>query len=566
MVIKKDFRIGDALIKKGLVSLEDIEEALRLKERTGEYLWRALVKLGVVKEKDLLQVLSEQLSVPYIDLRATVSQDEAVKKVPAKFASHYKLMPVRIQNGTLMICVNDPLDVHTLDDMRALLECNIEVAVSEEQSILEAIQKHYGLGAGTVEKMVAERAREAPAAAGARQEVSELDKSTDAAIVQFVNQMMLEAQKKRATDIHIEPFEDEMKVRYRIDGILYVAKIPPQLKQFQSSIVSRVKIMSGLDIAEHRLPQDGRIKVKTKEREMDLRVSVLPTYHGETINIRLLSSNVLLGFEELGLSEKHRAILERILRKPHGIVFLTGPTGSGKTTTLYSCLARINDQTKKIITIEDPIEYQMKGVTQIQVQPKIGLTFAAALRSMLRHDPNVMMVGEVRDTETAEITIRTALTGHFVLSTLHTNDAPSSITRLVDMGVEPFLVASSVECIIAQRLARRICLKCKREAKVKPELLAEMPVPKGASIVSYEGKGCEGCGMTGYLGRLAIHEMLVMTDEVRDLAVARASANEIRRKAREQGMATLREDGWEKACAGLTSVEELLRVTQMESS
>ncbi len=389
----------------------------------------------------------------------------------------------------------------------------------------------------------------------------------DASIIKFVNQIIHQAVVDRATDIHIEPFEDQLRVRYRIDGVLYDANVPSNIKYFHSAIVSRIKIMANLDIAERRLPQDGRILVRMGENDLDLRISILPTPYGETVDIRILTPGMLFSLSDLGLSGNDLKILEKLIKNPHGIMFVTGPTGSGKTTTLYACLSQINDSKKKIITIEDPIEYQVKGVTQLQVQPKIGFTFAQGLRSMLRHDPDVMMVGEVRDLETAEITIRVALTGHLVFSTLHTNDAAGGVARLLDIGIEPYLVASSVQCFIAQRLVRVVCSKCKYEVKLEPALIKQLQTEQEDDLARakvYAGKGCEACKFTGYRGRSGIYEFLLVTDAIRDLILKHASASEIRKKAVLEGMHSLRQDGWEKVKKGTTTPFEVLRVTQQE--
>lgn len=572
MVRKKDYRIGAELVKKGLVTYEQVQEGLQFQARVGGYLGRALVKLGHLREADLLRVLADQLSIQYVDLKNCEIQPDAIKQVPAKFATHYRLIPIRIEKNVLTICVADPLEVGTVDDMRTLLNCDVKLAISDEGNILEAIKKHYGIGASALERVVQEDASRGASPTGtstmsSMTAVDIEDRSKDASIIRFVNQILMEANESRATDIHVEPYEDEMKVRYRIDGILYDAKIPPNLKQFQSSIVSRIKIMANLNIAEHRLPQDGRFKVRAKDKELDLRVSILPTPYGETVNIRLLTTNIFFGLDKIGFSPRNLATLEKVIQKPHGIIFLTGPTGSGKTTTLYACLNKINDRQTKVITIEDPIEYQLKGITQIQVQPKIGLTFSSGLRSMLRHDPDIMMVGEVRDVETAEITIRVALTGHLVFSTLHTNDAPGAVARLLDMSIEPFLVVSSVECIIAQRLVRLICPYCKEEVKDRSKnikILGEIPNASVGHAVTYRGAGCEKCNHTGYFGRTAIHEVLLMSDKVRELTLSRASSTEIRRQAAREGMKSLREDGWEKITQGITTCEEVARVSQQE--
>jgi len=394
--------------------------------------------------------------------------------------------------------------------------------------------------------------------AGATEDTEDL--AEDASIIKFVNQILQQAYYDRATDIHIEPFENDLIVRYRIDGILYDATIPPTIKYFESAIISRIKIMANLNIAERRLPQDGRINIKVGNDDLDLRVSILPTPYGESVVIRLLTNKMLYSLKELGLSQSDLTILEEMIKKPHGIILVTGPTGSGKTTTLYACLSKINNKELKILTIEDPIEYHLNGITQIQVHPKIGLTFAAGLRSMLRHDPDVMMVGEVRDLETAEITIRVSLTGHLVFSTLHTNDAAGATTRLLDMGIEPYLVASSVECIIAQRLVRLICPECKHPINDK-KAIARLGGGISEDAQIYEGKGCDKCKFTGFRGRTAIYEFIMMNDEIRHLVLNHASADQIKKKAVAMGMVTLRQDGINKVLKGITTVGEVMRVS-----
>lgn len=552
---------GKLLLEKGIISKEQLEAALAEQKNTGEFLGVTLVKLGFTDEDDLLPILSRQLGVDYIKLRDVKIPSEAVQKIPAKFALHYKLMPLKLGGDGLTIALFNPLDIHTLDDVRMLTRVKVKAVLASEKDILEAIKKYYGIGAETIEQMMSATSLKEEAA----QVVEDIeDTATDASVAKLVNQILYEAYKDRATDIHIEPYEGQLRIRYRIDGVLYDAKVPPTVKRFQSAIISRAKIMSNLDISEKRLPQDGRIKVKVSDAELDLRVSILPTPFGESVVIRILSNAILYSLEELGLCFNDLNLLDGLIKKPHGIIFVTGPTGSGKTTTLYSCLTRLNKTDRKIITIEDPIEYQLKGITQIQVHPQIGLTFANGLRSMLRHDPDVMMIGEVRDLETAEITIRVALTGHLVFSTLHTNDAVSSITRLVDMGVEPFLVSSAVECFIAQRLVRLICQKCKTQAKPQPQVIEDFGLDKSldlSKIIIFEGKGCEACKNTGYKGRTAIYEFLMMSDEIREMVLARQPANQIRKKAVALGMHTLRQDGWDKIRQGLTTIAEVLRVT-----
>ena len=451
-----------------------------------------------------------------------------------------------------------------LDDIRLLLGLEVKPVLAGESEISEAINKFYGIGAPILEKIV-EQKKIGPIEK--MQEIEDLEAlSEDASIINFLNQILLQAIQDRATDVHLEPFEDEVRVRFRIDGVLYDINVPPTIKYFHPAIVSRIKIMAGLNIVERRLPQDGRIKVKIADSELDLRVSIVPSGFGEAAHIRLLSPIFLLELEKLGLLPQDLKIIESVIKNPHGIIFVTGPTGAGKTTTLYACLSKINSAEVNIITIEDPVEYQPPGIIQIQVLPQMGLTFAAGLRSMLRHDPDIMMVGEVRDYETAEIAIRAALTGHLVFSTLHTNDACGAITRLLDMGVEPFLASSSLECVIAQRLVRLICEDCKTAIQLKSEVLEQIgPVDFDISKATlFEGKGCENCKFTGFKGRTGIYEILLISDAIRDLILKRSSSQEIKKKALSLGMHTLRQDGLEKALKGLTTISEILRVTQQE--
>ena len=559
--------IGQLLIAKGLISMEALERALLEQENNKNLLGETLIKSGLIDADEFYRVLAEQLGVEYIRLKDMALDPVVINEIPAKFACHYGLIPIKLDQNTLTVAMANPLDIHTVDDIKLLLKKDIITVLAGRIDILEAIKKYYGVGAETIEKMAAPSGMESVVSVQHQETQDLVESAEDASIIKFVNQILLEAYRDRATDIHIEPFEDELSIRYRIDGVLHETKVPPTIKDFQSAIISRIKIMANLNIAERRLPQDGRIRIKMGDDKVDLRVSMLPTPFGESVVIRILSSNVLFGLESLGLSRSDLDILEKVIKKPHGIIFVTGPTGSGKTTTLYASLSKINDKDKKIITIEDPIEYLLKGIMQMQVQPKIGFTFATALRSMLRHDPDVMMVGEVRDYETAEITIRVALTGHLVFSTIHTNDAAGGVTRLIDMGVEPFLVSSAVECFIAQRLVRVICEKCKRELEPKKEMLEELGVSHIdlSGIKLYEGAGCESCRHTGYKGRTAIYEILLMSDPVRELVLKRSSSAQIKKKALGLGMRTLRQDGWEKIKMGITTPSEVMRVTQEES-
>ncbi len=462
-----------------------------------------------------------------------------------------------------MVALADPDNIEVLDDLRLIIQKDVVPVQASRAEILEALNRHYGVGADTLEELTegADGAEGAGSGAmGGSADTALRDYgadelksvSEDASVIKCVKQIFLEAFEARATDIHVEPYEGELRIRRRIDGVLYETSVPASVRAFQSAILSRIKVMANLDIAERRLPQDGRIKVKAGGGDLDLRVSVLPTPFGESVTIRLLTSKTFLDLRHLGFFGQDLEYMESLLQKPHGIALLTGPTGSGKTTTLYAFLSKINKEEQKIITIEDPIEYQIRGITQVQVQPKIGLDFAAGLRSMLRHDPDVMMVGEIRDLETAEIAIRVALTGHLVFSTLHTNDASGAVTRLLDMGLEPYLVASSLECVIAQRLVRQICVHCK-------EAQGEMD---GGPV--YRGRGCADCNGTGFRGRTVIYEILDVNRSVRDLIVNRVSADRIREKALAQGMKTLRRCGFEKVHAGITTPEEVLRVTMKD--
>jgi type II secretion system protein E len=569
MSVRDSLLIGEILIEEGLISSEQLDAGLKEQKKTGDFICQALIKLGFVSEEKVFTLLSRKLDTQYIKLKDKDIDPLIIQKVPAKFASHYKIIPVDFKDNCLVIAMADPLDLRTLDDIRLLLGVEVKGALASEPGIQEAIRKYYGVGAETLESLIAEKpAEEALVSTSGKVEDLEV-MAEDASIIKFVNQILQEAIRDRATDLHMEPFQDELRVRFRIDGVLYDIHIPETIKYFHPAIVSRVKIMANMNIAERRLPQDGRIKIKVADQELDLRVSVIPTVFGESVQIRVLSQGSFLELEKLGLAAEDLKILEQVITKPHGVIFVTGPTGSGKSTTLYAALARINSNAVKIMTIEDPVEYQLRGVNQIQVNPQIGFTFATALRHMLRHDPDVMMVGEVRDYETAEIAIRSALTGHLVFSTLHTNDAAGAVTRLLDMGVEPFLVSSSLECLMAQRLVRLICPKCKIPAKGKKEILEAMHKDIDFDIEKaeiYEGKGCDNCRFTGYQGRTAIYEIIPITEKIRELILERASSQQINRQAVAEGMRTLRQDGFRKVLKGLTTFSEVVRVTQQEEA
>jgi len=556
--------IGELLLHAGAVTQVQLDQGLARQKTTGKRLGQTLMELGFVTEAEMLSALESQLGMEYIHLEDEEIQPSAVSKLPANFAQRHSLIPIREDNGTLVLAVSDPLNIQAVDEARLLLGRDVSVVIASQREIDKAINQHYGVGAETVEQMVRDSGEALDLSALEAEEGVDLESmAADASIVRFVNQVILEGFHRRGTDIHIEPFEDVLRIRYRVDGVLQEASTPATLKHFQAAIVSRVKIMADMNIAEKRRPQDGRVKVRIQDEDIDLRVSIIPTLHGESVNIRILSTKSLT-LEELGLEPRDFKTISELVQRPHGIVLLTGPTGCGKTTTLYSALSRINSAELKIITVENPIEYQLAGVSQIQVNPRIDVTFANGLRSILRHDPDVIMIGEIRDMETAEIAIRAALTGHLVFSTLHTNDAASGVTRLLDMGVQPFLVSSSVEALIAQRLVRRICPHCVAEYEPDAEYLDEIgfPRPEGGVVRLPRGSGCDECRGTGFMGREAIYEILLVAEPIRQLVLEHASASQIKRKALELGMLTLRDAGWEKVLQGKTTIEEVLRVAE----
>ncbi len=558
-------KLGEMLVKDNIITPEQLEKALIEQKKTDELIGNIIIKSGFATDEEVLVALSHQIGVEYVNLKSLDVSPDIIQKISAKFACYYKIIPIGLEGARLIIAVTNPLDLAVLDDIKLVIKCDVEPVLAGEKDIQDAIKKYYGVGADTIDKIIgnSQMQNAGPTQIEASSNID--DMADDASIIKFVNQILEQAVMERSTDIHIEPFEGELRIRYRIDGVLFNASIPPSIKYLHQAIASRIKIMSALNIAERRLPQDGRIKLKIANHDLDLRVSVMPTAYGESVHIRILSANVLLGLESLGLFEDDLQLIDEIIKKPHGILFVTGPTGSGKTTTLYACLNKINDASMNIITIEDPVEYQIRGITQLQVNSKIGFSFATGLRSMLRHDPDVMMVGEVRDLETAEIAIRVALTGHLVFSTLHTNDSLGAVTRLVDMGIEPYLVSSSVEAVMAQRLVRVICDHCKREARLDSNLIKNLRLAPGGKKTFYEGKGCDRCKFTGFRGRTAIYEIFVLDDKIRDMIVRSAPANEIRDAAIKSGMRTLFNDGMIKAEKGITAVSEVLRVTEIEA-
>jgi type IV pilus assembly protein PilB len=570
-------KLGDLLLKTKLITQDQLAEALKLQQSSGMKLGEALVKLGAVTEDDITETLSAQFGVPSINLSHFEIDPSVLKLVAADVARKYNILPVNKTGATVTIAMSDPTNVFALDDIKFMTGYNVEPVVASEQSLQLAIDRHYGATRAlelkkVMEEMSAVETQDTnlEVVEDAEEEAIDLERlaeeGEEAPVIRLVNIILTDAIKRGASDIHIEPYEKEYRVRYRIDGILYeVMNPPPKLRE---AIASRVKILAKLDIAEKRLPQDGRIKIKMKlagkVKELDYRVSTLPTLFGEKIVCRLLDKdNLMLDMTKLGFERESLNRFEKAILRPWGMVLVTGPTGSGKTNTLYSALSRINTPETNIMTAEDPVEFNLVGVNQVQMKDSIGLNFAAALRSFLRQDPNIILVGEIRDFETAEIAVKAALTGHLVLSTLHTNDAPSTINRLMNMGIEPYLVATSVILIAAQRLIRRVCSNCKGPTEVAPQVLVSLGFnPEEAkSVQVMKGKGCERCNNTGYKGRVALIEVIEISEEIREMILSGASSIEIKRKGIEEGMISLRRSGLVKIKEGITSIEEVVRET-----
>jgi general secretion pathway protein E len=555
--------LGEIFVQEGLTTPDVVERALARAQTTGELVGEALVALGAVTEDDVLRALALQQNLPYLWREEMPSTVPVLKNVSAKYLRQYRVVPISIEGSVLTVASADPLNTIIADELRQATGLTVKLVVSSPAGILEAIDRSYD-GAATPLQRIVEGMEDEGGPSG-DEDVNHLrDMAFEAPVVRLVNLLVENAIAAEASDIHIEPFEDTLRIRYRIDGLLYDQEAPP--RRLQAAVTSRIKIMSEMNIAERRLPQDGRIRVTLHGQRVDIRVSTMPTVHGESIVMRLLQrSTVFLPLEKLGFPSNTLARFESLIKRPHGIVLVTGPTGSGKTTTLYAALDKINSPGVKIITVEDPVEYQLKGVNQIPVKAKIGLTFANGLRHIVRQDPDVILVGEIRDLETAEIAIQASLTGHLVFSTLHTNDAPGAITRLQDMGVEPYLVASVLEGVLAQRLVRRICVACRVPDAPSQADLDALGIRASADVTLYRGKGCDDCRGTGYRGRSAIYEMFGIDEDARSLMLRRASARDIRVHAIERGMTTLRLDGWQRACEGVTTVEEILRVTQEDA-
>lgn len=557
--------LGAILLESSALTEEQLQQGLVVQKEKGIKLGEALVQLKFLRTEDILKGLSIQLGLPYESHIDVENIDlHLVETLPINYAKDNEILPLKKEDGTVLVAMADPTNFYALDDLRLLFHTDVKPVIAGAYEIVNAINAIYNKTTDKGDKAMNELEEGMEEIAQDFDEpVDLLDASDEAPIIRLVNSLMFRSVKQKASDIHVEPFEKEVVVRFRIDGILYDVMHPP--KRAQNSIISRIKIMAGLNIAEKRMPQDGRIRIKIAGRDIDIRVSTIPTAFGESVVMRLLDkSSVLLDVSTLGFIGKNLDYIQDVIHRPHGIVLVTGPTGSGKTTTLYSCLSKINSPELKIITVEDPVEYQLPGINQMQVNPKIDLTFATGLRAFLRQDPDVIMVGEIRDKETAEIAVQAALTGHLVFSTLHTNDAPASITRLVDMGVEPFLVSSSVVCIMAQRLVRGVCKDCAR--KYTPE---EAEVAKiGLTLADLKGRqlfrpvGCPNCLETGYSGRTGIHEIMVLTDPIRSEIMKGSDASTIKKVAQAEGMKTLREDAAQKVLMGWTTIEEILSMTE----
>jgi type IV pilus assembly protein PilB len=571
-------KLGEILIKEKIISSEQLKQALEYQKTNGGRLGNSLVKLGFLSDDEVTAVLSRQYGVPSINLAYFEVDSNVIKLIPMETATKYQILPLSRVGSSLTVAMVDPTNVFAMDDIKFMTGFNIEPVVASESAISEAIKKHYGsiedverkkeiedivsfIDEGQAESVELEAEDESTLNLAALEKAAE-----EAPVIKLVNYILTDAVKRGASDIHMEPYEKEYRVRYRVDGMLATIMNPPN--KLRDAIISRVKIMAKLDISEKRLPQDGRIMIRMmhngKKKQLDFRVSVLPTLFGEKIVMRLLDKeNLRLDMTKLGFEAESLAKFQKAIFKPYGMVLVTGPTGSGKTNTLYSSIAQLNKPDTNIVTAEDPVEFQLPGINQVQMKEHIGLNFATALRSFLRQDPNIILVGEIRDFETAEIAIKAALTGHLVLSTLHTNDAPATISRLMNMGIEPFLVATSVHLICAQRLARRVCQECKYDEELSPQVLidAGFTPEEVKTAKAYKGRGCAACGNKGYKGRVGLYEVLEVTDELRELILVGASALEIKRKAIEQGMISLRRSGLIKVAAGMTTLEEVIRET-----
>lgn len=560
--------LGEVLLQRGKISEAQLQQGQSAR-KPGERIERCLARLGIISERDYLAIYAEQLAIPIVDLSQMEIPRDVLARVPSKAVHRYRLIPIEAHNGTIRVATSNPFDLYAFDELRMLTGSRIETVLASEEEIARIIKKYFGVGSQTVEDMIADKPLSVEVVSDQDRDNADLiEQAQEATVVKLVNEILLEAIRERASDIHIEPYENDLKIRYRIDGVLHTTNVPPEIRRFHAAIVSRIKILCNLNIAEKRLPQDGGFKIKAQNRDIDLRVSVIPAAFGSSVVMRILDKqNVLHAMSDLGMQGQALEGMMELIHQPYGIILVTGPTGSGKTTTLYSALNTIRSDTIKVLTVEDPVEYYIEGIQQIQVKPHIGLTFASGLRAFLRHDPDVILVGEIRDLETAEVAMNASLTGHLVFSTLHTNDAVTASTRLLDMGVEPFLVASSVTGVLAQRLVRKICPHCRAEyqpeaGEVPPELLALMKPRQPL----FKGKGCADCRHSGYRGRLGIYELFRIDDRVREMIVQRLSATKLQQYARQHGMHLMREDGWEKVLRGQTTIEEVVSVTKIDTA
>jgi len=562
----QDEYVVEILRDFGLVNNDEVTQAREAAKAQEIGVVEALIKAGHVTESDVTKCLASQFGMDVVSLAEYTVSDDVLAMVPRQIARRYKIVPFSKHNNTLTVAIGDPMDVETIDSLRYILKVNVEPVVASKAEIETALNRYYGDADDAVESMLQEITEgdinlEVVKPHGSLEGPTETE--ADAPIIKLVGLIIMEAYRNRASDIHVEPLEKRLRVRYRVDGVLHEVDNPP--KRLQPAIISRLKIMANMSIAEKRVPQDGRIQIPVMGRALDLRVSCLPTNHGESIVMRILDkTSLLLGLGDLGFFSDQQEVMNHLISLPDGIFLVTGPTGSGKTTTLYACLNAINHPDRKIITVEDPVEYQLTGINQVQVNAEIDLTFAAALRSILRQAPNIIMIGEIRDLETANIAVQSSLTGHLVFSTLHTNDAPSAVTRLIDMGVKPFLVASSCRAIMAQRLIRKLCQKCKEPYTPTPHEMQILKLdPRELEKTRiYRGRGCPECGKTGYRGRTGVYEIFELNDEVRQLIYERVSSNVLRARGREMGMRTLREDGVRKIMSGITTPEEVISITQ----
>lgn len=553
--------VADFLLKRGLLSKEQLAEALEMQQAEGLRLDRVVVQKGWLTESQLLETLAEQLHLPFMRLEELSIPGEILRALPPKVVYRQRLVPVGKVDDVLQVATSDPFDLYAFDDLRLLTGLNIQPVLATREDIEKVIKSHYGLGGDTLDEMVADD--DAPAAAASEEQEDLLEAAQEASVIKLVNEIILEAVNERASDIHVEPYEHHMAIRYRIDGVLQESPVPPQMHRFQAAIISRIKILANLNIAERRIPQDGRIKFNVGGRQIDVRVSVIPMLFGEGVVMRLLDkANVLFTLTQLGMDDHEHSQFKGLIDRPHGIFLVTGPTGAGKTTTLYAALNAIVGPGLKVLTVEDPVEYHLEGVNQIPVNSQVGMTFEKGLRAILRHDPDVVMIGEIRDLETARAATQAAMTGHLVLSTLHTNDAASAAMRLVDMGVEPFLVSSTMIGSMAQRLVRRICSKCKEEYEPDAAALPkDLQLKQGEHL--WRGTGCPNCRNTGYRGRSGLYELMVMSDAIAEKIIDRAPSHQIVAVARQSGLRLLREDGWAKVRRGITTPDEVVLCTAL---